>query len=41
MNVFFFKFNKHIDEELTLYYPVLLSHFSPAPVKTDQAVRIQ
>ena len=24
-----------------LYYPVMLSHFSPAPVKTDRAVRIQ
>ena len=24
-----------------LYHPVLLSHFSPAPVKTDRAVRIQ
>ena len=24
-----------------LYYPVALSHFSPAPVKTDRAVRIQ
>ena len=24
-----------------LCYPVMLSHFSPAPVKTDRAVRIQ
>ena len=24
-----------------LYYPVMLSHFSPAPVKTGRAVRIQ
>ena len=24
-----------------LYYPVMLSRFSPAPVKTDRAVRIQ
>ena len=24
-----------------LYCPVMLSHFSPAPVKTDRAVRIQ
>ena len=24
-----------------LYYPVMLSHFSPAPVKTERAVRIQ
>ena len=24
-----------------LYYPVMLSHFGPAPVKTDRAVRIQ
>ena len=26
---------------LFLYHPVMLSHFSPAPVKTDRAVRIQ
>ena len=26
---------------LVLYYPVMLSHFSPAPVKTDRSVRIQ
>ena len=25
----------------TLYCPVMLSHFSPAPVKTDRAVRLQ
>ena len=24
-----------------LYYPLMLSHFGPAPVKTDRAVRIQ
>ena len=24
-----------------LYFPVLLSHFSPAPMKTDRAIRIQ
>ena len=24
-----------------LYYPVMLRHFSPSPVKTDRAVRIQ
>ena len=23
-----------------MFYPVMLSHFSPAPVKTDRAVRI-
>ena len=28
-------------DECILYYPVILSHFSPAPVKTDRAVRIQ
>ena len=27
--------------EYLLYHPVMLSHFSPAPVKTDRAVRIQ
>ena len=24
-----------------LFHPVMLSHFGPAPVKTDRAVRIQ
>ena len=28
-------------QENILYYPVMLSHFSPASVKTDRAVRIQ
>ena len=31
----------HGDPWSFLYYPVMLSHFSPAPVKTDRAVRIQ
>ena len=26
---------------LLVYYPIMLSHFRPAPVKTDRAVRIQ
>ena len=34
----FFFFNQKI---WILYYSVMLSHFSPAPVKTDRAVRIQ
>ena len=41
-NVFFaLRFFVSIKLTVLLYYPVMLSHFSPAPVKTDQVVRIQ
>ena len=38
---FLFSFLQRKYQSLLLCYPVLLSHFSPAPVKTDRAGRIQ